>query len=82
MTSPAPRVLVVDDDQDVRVSVERALRLSGFTVISAADGAAALRCVGEHAPDVIVLDMNMPVLDGTGVVTALRAMATTFRSAS
>ncbi|MCE5289755.1 MAG: response regulator transcription factor [Nocardiaceae bacterium] len=74
VTSPTASVLVVDDDQDVRMSVERALRLSGFTVFTAADGAAALRSVSEHSPDVIVLDMNMPRLDGTGVVTALRAM--------
>lgn len=68
------RVLVVDDDQDVLASVERGLRLSGFTVLTAADGASALRAVAEHAPDAVVLDMNMPVLDGAGVVTALRAM--------
>jgi two-component system, OmpR family, response regulator PrrA len=69
-----PSVLVVDDDQDVLVSVERGLRLSGFTVLTASDGAEALRAVSEHAPDAVVLDMNMPVLDGAGVVTALRAM--------
>ncbi|TSD96638.1 response regulator transcription factor [Skermania sp. ID1734] len=70
----APRVLVVDDDRDVLVSVERGLRLSGFSVITAADGAAALRSVASDAPDAVVLDINMPVLDGVGVVTALRAM--------
>lgn len=70
----SPSVLVVDDDQDVLASVERGLRLSGFTVLTARDGAEALRAVSEHAPDAVVLDMNMPVLDGAGVVTALRAM--------
>ncbi|GAA5066185.1 response regulator transcription factor [Nocardia callitridis] len=69
-----PTVLVVDDDEDVLASVERGLRLSGFHVLVGRDGAEALRSVGEHAPDAIVLDMNMPVLDGAGVVTALRAM--------
>ncbi|MFC8527797.1 response regulator transcription factor [Nocardia sp. NPDC057227] len=72
MTSPT--VLVVDDDEDVLASVERGLRLSGFQVLVARDGAVALRSVSEHTPDAIVLDMNMPVLDGAGVVTALRAM--------
>ena len=67
-------MLVVDDDEDVLSSVERGLRLSGFRVIIARDGAAALRSVTEESPDAIVLDMNMPVLDGAGVVTALRAM--------
>nr|WP_280219225.1 response regulator transcription factor [Nocardia neocaledoniensis] len=70
----AATVLVVDDDPDVLASVERGLRLSGFRVLVARDGAAALRSVTEHAPDAVVLDMNMPVLDGAGVVTALRAM--------
>nr|WP_084487826.1 response regulator transcription factor [Nocardia sienata] len=69
-----PAVLVVDDDEDVLASVERGLRLSGFRVSIARDGAAALRAVSEEAPDAVVLDMNMPVLDGAGVVTALRAM--------
>lgn len=67
-------VLVVDDDEDVLASVERGLRLSGFRVLVARDGGAALRAVAEQAPDAVVLDMNMPVLDGAGVVTALRAM--------
>ncbi|MEU7630926.1 response regulator transcription factor [Nocardia sp. NPDC049220] len=73
-TTSTPTVLVVDDDEDVLASVERGLRLSGFHVLVARDGAQALRSVNEHAPDAIVLDMNMPVLDGAGVVTALRAM--------
>jgi two-component system response regulator PrrA len=67
-------VLVVDDDEDVRTSLARALRLSGFTVRSAADGAAALRAVAERAPDCVVLDVNMPGMDGVAVVTALRAL--------
>ncbi len=69
-----PTVLVVDDDEDVLASVERGLRLSGFQVRVARDGAEALRSVTEQAPDAVVLDMNMPVLDGAGVVTALRAL--------
>ncbi|MEV6135953.1 response regulator transcription factor [Nocardia sp. NPDC051990] len=72
--SANPTVLVVDDDEDVLASVERGLRLSGFQVRVARDGAEALRSVTEQAPDAVVLDMNMPVLDGAGVVTALRAL--------
>ncbi|TQF74161.1 response regulator transcription factor [Rhodococcus spelaei] len=75
MTDPATAtVLVVDDDQDVLASLRRGLRLSGFTVLTAADGAQALSVVAERSPDAVVLDMNMPVLDGASVVTALRAM--------
>ncbi|SNS42236.1 response regulator transcription factor [Rhodococcoides kyotonense] len=71
--SPAT-VLVVDDDEDVLSSLQRGLRLSGFTVITAPDGAAALGVVSGQSPDVVVLDINMPVLDGVSVVKALRAM--------
>ncbi|CAJ1494321.1 response regulator transcription factor [[Mycobacterium] kokjensenii] len=70
----SPKVLVVDDDSDVLASLERGLRLSGFEVTTAADGAEALRSAKETRPDAIVLDINMPVLDGVSVVTALRAM--------
>ena len=70
----SPRVLVVDDDHDVLASLERGLRLSGFDVSTAGDGAEALRSATETRPDAIVLDINMPVLDGVSVVTALRAM--------
>ncbi len=67
-------VLIVDDDADVLSSLQRGLRLSGFTVITAVDGAQALSVVSQRAPDVVVLDINMPVLDGASVVKALRAM--------
>ncbi|WP_307720182.1 response regulator transcription factor [Rhodococcus wratislaviensis] len=67
-------MLMVDDDPDVRRSVARGLRMSGFTVDTAVDGRDALRRVGADAPDAVVLDIQMPGLDGVAVVTALRAM--------
>jgi len=73
-TDAEPHVLVVDDDEDVRTSLERALRVSGFAVRSAADGISALRAVAELPPDCVVLDINMPGMDGVAVVTALRAL--------
>ncbi|WP_280452940.1 response regulator, partial [Nocardia cyriacigeorgica] len=66
-------VLVVDDDHNVRESLQRGLELSGFAVLAAGDGAQAIRSCTEHDPDVIVLDMQMPRLSGLGVITALRA---------
>lgn len=72
-TAP-PHVLVVDDDEDVRTSLQRALRVSGFVVRSAADGVSALRSVADQLPDCVVLDVNMPGMDGVSVVTALRAL--------
>ncbi|MEJ2886357.1 response regulator transcription factor [Actinomycetospora aeridis] len=75
MTDPAaPDLLVVEDDADVRASLERGLRLSGFAVRSAEDGPGALRAVHERVPDAVVLDLGLPGMDGVAVVTALRAM--------
>ncbi|MGW4477112.1 response regulator transcription factor [Rhodococcus triatomae] len=73
-TASTATVLVVDDDEDVLSSLHRGLRLSGFTILTATNGAEALSVVAERAPDAVVLDMNMPILDGASVVTALRAM--------
>ena len=70
----APDLLVVEDDADVRASLERGLRLSGFAVRCAADGPGALRAVTERVPAAVVLDLGLPGMDGVAVVTALRAM--------
>ncbi|MGV9677360.1 response regulator transcription factor [Nocardia sp. NPDC003482] len=68
------RVLVVDDDARVLTSVARGLRLSGFEVHTAVDGTTALAAIAADAPAAMVLDLNMPGLDGVQVVTALRAL--------
>lgn len=68
------QILVVDDEVRVLASLRRGLELSGFDVITASDGGSALTLVRSAAPDAMVLDVNMPELDGVGVVTALRAM--------
>ncbi len=68
----SPVVLVVDDDEDIRVSLDRGLRLSGFVVRTAADGTAALRAVETAPPDCFVLDVGLPGADGIRVVSALR----------
>jgi two-component system, OmpR family, response regulator PrrA len=74
MSEATPDLLVVDDDADVRASLERGLRLSGFAVRSAQDGPGALRAVHERVPDAVVLDLGLPGMDGVAVVSALRAM--------
>ena len=57
-------VLVVDDDPDSRTLLELALSLEGYEVCSAADGAAGLTTARVFHPDVILLDLAMPVMDG------------------
>ncbi len=67
------RVLVVDDDRSLRRMLERTLTAEGFEVTVAADGGAALVAAERAAPDVIVLDVAMPALDGLSVCRRLRA---------
>ena len=66
------RVMVVDDEPAVRHSLERALKLEGYEVSSAPDGAKALRELAIAAPDAIVLDVLMPEVDGLEVCRRLR----------
>ncbi|WP_327281755.1 MULTISPECIES: response regulator transcription factor [unclassified Streptomyces] len=65
-------VLVADDDAAIRRSLERGLRLSGFTVLLAEDGPGALAVLADRSPDVLVLDVSMPGLTGTDVCRSLR----------
>ena len=65
-------MLVVDDDRALRDAVSRALRLEGYETIDAADGAQALAGVEEHRPDVVLLDLGLPVVDGLTVCQVLR----------
>ncbi|MDG4865856.1 response regulator transcription factor, partial [Streptomyces sp. T-3] len=68
------RVLVVDDEPEVRAAVEDGLTVEGYAVRGAADGLAALSEIAAWEPDAIVLDVMMPVLDGLGLCRRLRAM--------
>ena len=73
MIEPKPRVLVVDDDRAVRDSLRRSLEFNGYDVVLAGDGAEALVTLGAHHPDVVVMDVMMPRLDGIETTRALRA---------
>ncbi|HSS57828.1 MAG TPA: response regulator transcription factor [Solirubrobacteraceae bacterium] len=73
LLAPEPLVLVVDDEATVRQALERALRLEGFAVSTAAGGRAALEEVAARPPAVVVLDVMMPDLDGVSVVRRMRA---------
>jgi CheY-like chemotaxis protein len=72
MATP-PTVLVVDDEPLVVRLVELNLELDGYRVVGASDGQAALKAVGDEHPDVIVLDVMMPGMDGLEVARRLKA---------
>jgi two-component system, OmpR family, response regulator MprA len=69
---PKPRVLVVDDDKAVRESLRRSLEFNGYDVSLASDGAEALAGIAATDPDVVVMDVMMPRLDGLEATKALR----------
>lgn len=66
-------VLLVEDEEALRLVLKDLLTREGFTVLEAADGIAALDQVDRGAPDIVVLDLNLPRLDGYGVLSRLRA---------
>jgi DNA-binding response OmpR family regulator len=68
------RVLVVDDDQTVSDVVRRYLERDGFTVGLASDGPSALRAFGQERPDLVVLDLMLPGIDGLEVCRRMRAI--------
>jgi two-component system response regulator MprA len=71
--APKPRVLVVDDDRAVRESLRRSLEFNGYDVALAADGAEALAGIAAASPDVVIMDVMMPRLDGIETTRALRS---------
>jgi Tfp pilus assembly pilus retraction ATPase PilT/ActR/RegA family two-component response regulator len=76
-STAAPRVLLVDDEDMLRRVMKDLLERDGYTVVEASDGVQALDQVDRHAPDIIVLDLNLPGLDGYGVLSHLRSRAAT-----
>ena len=66
------RLLVVDDDQEVLRMVNRLFELEGYDVVTAADGKSAMALLEEHEPDLIVLDIMMPELNGFQVLDLVR----------
>lgn len=71
------KVLLVDDEDQLRKVMKDLLERDGYEVEEASDGVQALDQVDRHAPDIIVLDLNLPALDGFGVLTHLRARPAT-----
>jgi len=69
----AVKVLVVDDESHVRESIARALRYEGYAVDLAPDGVEALNLVRQDPPDLVILDLQMPRMDGLDMCRRLRA---------
>ena len=70
-----PVILVVDDDAPILTLMRNILREFGFDSRTASTGPAALQAVREQTPDLILVDKNMPGMDGAEVIKALRAQA-------
>lgn len=67
------RILVVEDEEPLRMALCDALRAAGFDVLEAADGEAGRDIALREGPDLVLLDLMLPKLDGFGVLSALRA---------
>ena len=67
------RILVVDDDRDVRSFVARALEIHGYEVVTAKDGAAAFECLEKFRFDIVLSDIRMPVMDGVSLALKVKS---------
>ena len=76
MSDTGATVLVVDDEPQIVRALRINLNARGYKVITAHDGTAALKAVAETKPDVVVLDLGLPDLDGTEVIAGLRGWTT------
>ncbi len=70
--SRAPRVLVVEDDEDIAQALQRSLRMEGYEVRIALDGASGLEQSHTFVPDLVILDLGLPKVDGIDVARGLR----------
>ncbi len=71
---PKPRILVIDDDAGIRESLKMTLEYDGYEVVGAATGQEGLNLVEREAPDLVLLDVKMPGMDGLDVLTRLHSM--------
>ena len=75
VTSDGARVLIVDDDEAARSSIRRHVQAAGLKCDEAENGAVALQCIAQRRPDLILLDLMMPVMDGFSMLDELRTNA-------
>ncbi|MBK6881263.1 MAG: response regulator [Elusimicrobia bacterium] len=72
MTDTKGKIVIADDEVDITRIVKRMLELEGYTVWAANDGQAALDLYRQHKPDLLILDVSMPVKDGVAVCGEVR----------
>jgi CheY-like chemotaxis protein len=66
------KILVVEDDQNIRITLTEIFRMAGYSVITARDGDEGYLQALAHQPDLIVTDLNMPILDGVELAKLIR----------
>jgi len=69
-----PTVLVAEDSIDTRIMLKRAFELKGYRVLEAEDGSQALDIASRYRPSLIVVDLNMPILDGLETIKKFRKL--------
>ena len=67
-----PTVLIAEDSHDTRIMLKRAFELKGYSVLEAEDGSEALELAKRHHPNLLVVDLNMPVVDGLETIKKVR----------
>ena len=72
-----PTILVVEDDEETRAALRRELALRGYRTVEAADGREALRAWERQRPDIVLLDLGLPDMDGLDIVRRVRREAST-----
>jgi DNA-binding response OmpR family regulator len=76
MVTRRPKILIVDDEPHLRTGLRRILNKEGYEAMIAADGETALKLAEEKKPDIVLLDIIMPGMDGREVCRRLREVAT------
>jgi CheY-like chemotaxis protein len=74
----SPRILYVEDNPDNQLLVKRALEARGYEFLGAINGTQGIEIVEAHQPDVVLLDINLPDIDGYEVARRIREMNTTY----